>query len=126
MTLTRRIEMPILFALAASMALASPTLAAEPIAARGAVIIIDGDTVRIDGVTIRLLDIDTPETDRPRCENELSLGLEASERLRQLLDAGPVAYVVDGHDRYDASAHALNSFGLPQRSTLALAEKGAP
>ncbi|TIL48852.1 MAG: thermonuclease family protein [Mesorhizobium sp.] len=50
---------------------------------------------------MRLLDIDTPETDRPRCENELTLGLEAKQRLRQLLDAGQVAYVVDGRYRTD-------------------------
>ncbi|TIM38309.1 MAG: thermonuclease family protein [Mesorhizobium sp.] len=50
---------------------------------------------------MRLLDIDTPETDRPRCENELTLGLEAKLRLRQLLDAGQVAYVVDGRYRTD-------------------------
>lgn len=54
----------------------------------GPVIIVDGDTLKVDGVTIRLLGIDTPETYRSRCEAELVLGLKAKERLRQLVDAG--------------------------------------
>lgn len=63
-------------------------------------IIIDGDTIRIDGETIRILAIDTPETYKSRCENELVLGLKAKERLRALLDSGPVTFVRDGLDRY--------------------------
>ena len=43
---------------------------AEPI------ILVDGDTIAIKRERIRLLGIDTPETFRPRCENELILGLK--------------------------------------------------
>ena len=63
-------------------------------------LLVDGDTVDIDGVRIRLLDIDTPETYRSRCENELVLGLKAKARLRELVESGPVAYEPHGHDRY--------------------------
>ena len=58
--------------------------------AQAATIIIDGDTIDIDGVRIRIVQIDTPETFGPRCENELILGLKAKKRLRELLDGGTV------------------------------------
>ena len=73
--------------------LTSPVLAA--------ILLIDGDTIDINGIRIRIVDIDTPETFRSRCENELTLGLKAKERLRQLLDAGPVTYTATGIDRYN-------------------------
>jgi hypothetical protein len=52
------------------------TLSLLASAASAQVILIDGDTVDIDGIRIRLLDIDTRETGKPRCENELVLGLK--------------------------------------------------
>jgi len=73
---------------------------AETVVATRPVLLIDGDTVEIDGVRIRLLGIDTPETFRSRCEAELVLGLKAKERLRQLLDSGAVTYESHGFDRY--------------------------
>ena len=82
----------LIFALALALAGALPASAAT--------IIIDGDTIDIDGTRIRILDIDTPETFRSRCENELILGLKAKERLRELLDSGEVTFVPEGLDRY--------------------------
>lgn len=64
------------------------------------VIIIDGDTIAIGHERIRILSIDTPETYRSRCENELVLGLKAKERLRELLDGGDIRIERDGQDRY--------------------------
>lgn len=78
----------------------SPTFANATIAAAGPVIIVDGDTLKINHVTIRILEIDTPETYRPRCDNELFWGLEAKARLRELVDSGQVTYQPDGLDRY--------------------------
>jgi endonuclease YncB( thermonuclease family) len=43
--------------------------------------VIDGDTIRYDGVKIRLADIDTPETSRPKCAFEAALGQKAKRRL---------------------------------------------
>lgn len=52
--------------------------------------VIDGDTVRLSRAeTIRILNIDAPETRGARCERELIMGLRAKERLRALL-AGPI------------------------------------
>lgn len=62
--------------------------------------IIDGDTLSIDGTRIRIVEIDTPETHKSRCEKELVLGLKAKERLRTLINQGPVHYEATGTDRY--------------------------
>lgn len=64
------------------------------------VVIIDGDTIAIGHERIRILSIDTPETFRSRCENELVLGLKAKERLRALVNTGDVVYEPAGKDRY--------------------------
>ena len=49
----------------------------------------DGDTcyVMIDGdkSKIRLLELDTPEISKPKCEAELELGLEARDYLNNLI-----------------------------------------
>lgn len=39
---------------------------------------IDGDTLEIDGDTVRLYGVDTPETRRPRCVGEIKLGRQAT------------------------------------------------
>ena len=53
--------------------------------------VIDGDTVRIDGETIRIWNIDTPEISQAKCEAELKLALEAKETLHRLLSSGPMS-----------------------------------
>lgn len=72
---------------------------AESVDGRSAVII-DGDTVAIGGERIRLLNVDAPESFRPRCERELVAGLRAKERLAELLRAGYVWIERQGQDRY--------------------------
>lgn len=51
--------------------------------------VVDGDTFWLDGVKVRMTDIDTPELSPPRCDYERQLGLKAKARLRELLSAGP-------------------------------------
>ena len=50
----------------------------------------DGDTcyVTVDGTKtkIRLLELDTPEISKPRCDAELQLGLNARDYLNDLID----------------------------------------
>jgi hypothetical protein len=61
---------------------------AEPIAP-GGVEIIDGDTIRTHGRTIRLVGFDAPESGfRARCESERTLAAKATFRLRQLVSGG--------------------------------------
>lgn len=51
--------------------------------------VVDGDTIWLDGAKIRVADIDTPETHDPKCAAELALGQRATQRLLQLVNAGP-------------------------------------
>ena len=52
--------------------------------------VVDGDTFWLDGEKYRIADIDTPEISQPRCEYEKQLGERATERLIELLNAGPI------------------------------------
>ena len=51
--------------------------------------VIDGDTFYFRKQSIRIADIDAPETHPPRCVREAELGAAATRRLRDLLNAGP-------------------------------------
>lgn len=51
--------------------------------------VVDGDTFWLDGVKIRIADIDTPEISEPKCDSEYELGMKATYRLRDLLNEGP-------------------------------------
>ena len=62
--------------------------------------VVDGDTIDFDGVPVRILGVDTPETFRSRCPNEYRLGILAKVRLQQLLDAGEVRFEATGYDRF--------------------------
>jgi micrococcal nuclease len=51
--------------------------------------VVDGDTIWLDGVKIRIADIDTPEISEPHCESEYDRGIQARDRLVALLNEGP-------------------------------------
>jgi len=51
--------------------------------------VVDGDTFWMEGVKIRVADIDAPETHPPRCPYEADLGQRATVRLHDLLNQGP-------------------------------------
>ncbi|MBQ0820709.1 thermonuclease family protein [Microvirga sp. HBU67558] len=93
-----------------------PTLA-ETIDGRR-VVIIDGDTIAIGSERVRILNVDTPETFRPRCEAELVAGLKAKERLAELLRAGPVGIERHGQDRYRRTLARLSAGGRDVGSVL--------
>lgn len=56
---------------------------------RAVTCVVDGDTFWLDGVKIRIADIDTPEVRTPQCSSERALGIRATARLIDLLNAGP-------------------------------------
>ena len=60
--------------------------------------VIDGDTIDVDGMRIRILDIDTPETHPARCAYEADLGARATRRLDAWLAEGEFELVADGRD----------------------------
>lgn len=51
--------------------------------------VVDGDTFWLDGVKIRIADINTPEIGSPACPEEAQLGRAATRRLGELLAEGP-------------------------------------
>jgi micrococcal nuclease len=68
-----------------------------------ALVIVDGDTFRIGGETIRILNIDTPEHGAlAKCDAERMLADVAKDRLSGILGASSGAVALDrrGRDRY--------------------------
>lgn len=57
-------------------------------AARRVTCIVDGDTGWEEGVKWRLESVDTPEIESHECANELELGYQARDRLRELTGSG--------------------------------------
>lgn len=65
--------------------------------------VVDGDTFWLEGVKIRVADIDTPEISSPGCDVEYALGIRARDRLAELLNGGSFELRRDGSrdaDRY--------------------------
>ena len=65
--------------------------------------VVDGDTIWYEGKKIRVEDIDAPEIAHPKCASEEALGNRATERLLELMNAGPFRLVRYGDrdtDRY--------------------------
>lgn len=65
--------------------------------------VVDGDTFRLGERRIRIIGIDAPETHPARCPEEARLGEAATQRLQQLLNAGPFEMIgsrADLTDRY--------------------------
>src|SRR5436190_7887526 len=61
--------------------------------------VVDGDTFWYRGAKIRVADINTPEVSHPACPHEAALGHAATERLTELLNAGPFTLTPWSRDR---------------------------
>lgn len=61
--------------------------------------VVDGDTIKHDGETYRLLGYDTPETYRAKCDSEKRLGDLATHRLRELVQTHGSAEITRYSDR---------------------------
>jgi endonuclease YncB( thermonuclease family) len=86
------------------------------------VVIIDGDTISILGERIRLMDIDTPEMSKPRCEAELVRGLQAKELLGSLLRTADAIQIERAArpDRYGRTVKRRRILTPDRRAILAL------
>ena len=73
--------------------------------------VIDGDTIRYGGDSIRLEDIDAPEVFSPQCGEELALGQRATERLVELMNAGPFELIYTGGRDEDVYGRKLRVLG---------------
>jgi endonuclease YncB( thermonuclease family) len=60
--------------------------------------VVDGDTIWLHGVKIRIADIDAPETHDYRCASEKELGDRATVKLHELLESGPITLQPVGRD----------------------------
>lgn len=69
--------------------------------------VVDGDTFWLDGTKIRIADIDTPEIGQPRCDYEYELGMRATRRLVDLLNAGPFELLTIGNRDEDQYGRKL-------------------
>lgn len=63
---------------------------AIPFSAGSSLRVIDGDTIELSGETVRIANIDTPETARAKCEAERVRGYAATQALADLLSRGAV------------------------------------
>jgi endonuclease YncB( thermonuclease family) len=76
--------------------------------------VIDGDTIEYGGFRIRLADIDAPELRSAKCASELNRARQATQRLNQLLNEGPVQIVSVGsrdEDRYGRKLRVIERNG---------------
>lgn len=83
--------------------------------------VLDGDTIRYAGMTIRLRGIDAPELFSPRCAAERALAIRARDRLIELLNEGPfeVSYLGGrDRDRYGRSLRQLMRNGTSMGDRL--------
>lgn len=83
--------------------------------------VVDGDTIRLAGTTIRLADIDTPETGEPQCDRERRLGQRATRRLLELVNEGGFTVVRGGGrdtDIYGRKLRRIERHGRSLGDTL--------
>lgn len=69
--------------------------------------VVDGDTLWLDGEKIRVADIDTPEISQPGCAAEKELGLQATQRLIELLNLAPFELRQNGGNDEDQYGRKL-------------------
>jgi micrococcal nuclease len=82
--------------------------------------VVDGDTIWLKGVKIRVADIDAPELHPSRCPQEEQLGTAAKLRLQALLNVGPFSLrsVDRDIDRYGRELRVLLRDGKSLGETL--------
>ena len=61
--------------------------------------IVDGDTFWFEGTKIRISDINAPEINEAQCAREQTLGYQATDRMKELLNAGPFNMIAGGRDQ---------------------------
>ena len=77
----------------------------------GAMVAIDGDTVRMDGKSYRLLGLDTPETYHAMCHREYEAGQAARRRLEALIAQGATLHPTGRDCRYQRECANLQFKG---------------
>ncbi|RWG40274.1 MAG: thermonuclease family protein [Mesorhizobium sp.] len=78
--------------------------------------VIDGDTIRLKGEKIRLLDIDAPEVRDYKCASEKERGDRATLRLVEILNSGTVSIERKGSRDVDQYGRSLRIVQVNGRS----------
>lgn len=91
------------------------------------VYVVDGDTLRLGNETIRLANVDAPESgSRARCPAERQLARLATERLRALTDGQRLDVRREGKDRYGRTLARVRVNGRDVGERLVLEGYAAP
>ena len=80
--------------------------------------VVDVDTIWVDGVKVRMLDIDAPETRDYKCVSEKALGDRATQRLVEVLNSAPLARSGRDEDRYGRKLRVVQVDGRSAGSVL--------
>jgi endonuclease YncB( thermonuclease family) len=82
--------------------------------------VVDGDTIWLQGLKIRIADIDAPETHEYRCADEKALGDRATQRLLALVNSGEVSLspIDRDEDRYGRKLRIVKVDGVSVGKTL--------
>lgn len=98
--------------------------AAEVLLAAAAILVIDGDTVMMDGERWRLTGLDAPEIHSAKCAQERQLGIVAAARLIRLLAERGGELVPETGRRRDKFGRRLGRLlvGGEEWSALAIGE----
>lgn len=84
----------------------------------GALIVVDGDTVKLDGRNYRLIGFDAPETFHAKCMGEFDLGMKAAHRLQELIDEGAELERLGRDCRYGRECAVLRLHGVNVAATM--------
>ena len=92
---------------------------------RGTFCVIDGDTFKLNERNVRVLGIDAPEVNEPRCAAEAAKGELATIELQRLLNRGPfrmTGRINDMVDQYGRDLRAITRV-LPDGTSQSIAEQ---
>ena len=78
----------------------------------------DGDTLRFGKERVRLWGIDAPEIHQ-RCPDRWLAGIEASRKMRSLIDGHEVTCENRGHDRYGRMIGLCRADGVDIQAAMA-------
>lgn len=86
----------------------------------GRATIVDGDTIKIDGIVHRLAGIDAPELTQTCTKDSVDwlCGAEAARALRQLIRSREVTCVSEAEDQYNRRLSACTVFGRDINSEM--------
>jgi micrococcal nuclease len=105
----RRRRLTIIVALACAAGMISPAHAGREL--RDSIMVIDGNTVRAQGITVRLIGFDVPARSNGKCAYENELGVKAAELLNEMINHG-VSISLQSTGRKDPSGVILGTLTI--------------